>query len=339
MRFGEKLLILADAQGDSALLSLAGANLLLCDRPTKDQENLREALQVAAVPHWKVTIRQAREALAEFKRAGIVWGIASAGELLAEARRGQPCESWDEVEGRSPHNVHCRDPRHNGLCRGLYRALRTLLAAFAQLCPAEGQLPRRRRGPCARVFRGRRHAPAREVGRRSKKGAVFRTRKALPVVALALIPDVLSPLARTLRRGAPTNALRRGLPVNQEPIEGLTPKTVFDVRLALELVGRATQRLEREQAAKGKAQTFSIVRPFLGAESTQVNLSYEQAARALNLDLPALKRLIRRLRQRFAQLLSEEVAQTVLGPNDVDAACADHASSLGKIMIKAFAFQ
>ena len=52
MRFGEKLRILADAQGDSALLSLAGANLLLCDRPTKDQENLREALQVAAVPHW-----------------------------------------------------------------------------------------------------------------------------------------------------------------------------------------------------------------------------------------------------------------------------------------------
>ena len=59
-----------------------------------------------------------------------------------------------------------------------------------------------------------------------------------------------------------------GLPVNQEPAEGLTPETVFDVRWALELVGRATQRLEREQAAKGKAQTFSILRPFLGAEST-----------------------------------------------------------------------
>jgi hypothetical protein len=50
------------------------------------------------------------------------------------------------------------------------------------------------------------------LGRRSKKGAVFPTRQALPVVALALIPDILSPLARTLRRGAPANALRRGAP-------------------------------------------------------------------------------------------------------------------------------
>jgi hypothetical protein len=34
--------------------------------------------------------------------------------------------------------------------------------------------------------------------------------------------------------------------------------------------------------------------------------------------LPALKTLIHRLRQRHAQLLREEVAQTVLDPKDVE---------------------
>lgn len=52
MRFDERLRIVADAQGDPALLSFASVNLLLCDRPTREQENLREALKVAAVPHW-----------------------------------------------------------------------------------------------------------------------------------------------------------------------------------------------------------------------------------------------------------------------------------------------
>ncbi len=104
-----------------------------------------------------------------------------------------------------------------------------------------------------------------------------------------------------------------------EPEDPLTPETVYDARWALELLGRATRRLEQEQAALGKTQAFCTLRPFLGDEGVRAGLSYEAAAQALNVGLPALKTLIHRLRRRHTQLLREEVAQTVLNPNDVDA--------------------
>jgi RNA polymerase sigma factor (sigma-70 family) len=104
-----------------------------------------------------------------------------------------------------------------------------------------------------------------------------------------------------------------------EPEDRLTPETLYDARCALELLGRATRRLEREQAARGSAQTFRTLRPFLGDEGARADLSYEEAAQALNVGLPTLKTLIHRLRRRHAQLLREEVAQTVLDPDDVAA--------------------
>jgi RNA polymerase sigma factor (sigma-70 family) len=103
-----------------------------------------------------------------------------------------------------------------------------------------------------------------------------------------------------------------------EPEETLTPETFYDARCALELLKRATLRLEREQTARGNAQTFRTLRPFLGDESTRADLSYKAAAQALNVGLPALKTLIHRLRRRHAQLLREEVAQTLLDPRDVE---------------------
>jgi RNA polymerase sigma factor (sigma-70 family) len=103
-----------------------------------------------------------------------------------------------------------------------------------------------------------------------------------------------------------------------EPEDRLTPETVYDARWALELLGRATRRLEHEQTALGKAQAFRTLRPFLGDEGVRAGLTYEAAAQALNVGLPALKTQIHRLRQRHAQLLREEVAQTVLDPDDVE---------------------
>lgn len=60
------------------------------------------------------------------------------------------------------------------------------------------------------------------------------------------------------------------------------------------------------------------MRPFLGDEGTRAGLTYEEAAQKLNIGLPAVKTWIHRLRRRHAQLLREEIAQTVLNPDDVD---------------------
>ena len=104
-----------------------------------------------------------------------------------------------------------------------------------------------------------------------------------------------------------------------EPEDRLTPETLYDARWALELLGRATRRLEQEQVAMGKAEAFRTLRPFLGDEGVRVGLTYEEAAETLKIGLTALKTLIHRLRRRHTELLREEVAQTVLNSGDVDA--------------------
>ena len=104
-----------------------------------------------------------------------------------------------------------------------------------------------------------------------------------------------------------------------EPQDPLTPETLYDARWALDLIGRATQRLEKEQTTLGKAQAFRTLRPFLGVEGVRASLSYDEVAKTLNVGLPAVKTLIYRLRRRHAQLMREEVVQTVLHPDEVQA--------------------
>jgi hypothetical protein len=75
----------------------------------------------------------------------------------------------------------------------------------------------------------------------------------------------------------------------------------------------------RSRPRWAKPKSSATLRPFLGDEGARASLSYGEAALALNVGMPALKTLIHRLRRRNAQLLREEVAQTVLNPDDVDA--------------------
>jgi RNA polymerase sigma factor (sigma-70 family) len=104
-----------------------------------------------------------------------------------------------------------------------------------------------------------------------------------------------------------------------EPKDPLTPETVYDARWAMALLCRATRRLEQEQAELGKTEAFSTLRLFLGDQGVRAGLSYDAAAQTLGVGLSTLKTLILRLRRRHTQLLREEVAQTVLNPNDIDA--------------------
>jgi len=104
-----------------------------------------------------------------------------------------------------------------------------------------------------------------------------------------------------------------------EPEEPLTPEILYDARWALLLLRRATDQLEQEQIAAGKGAAFQVLKAFLGGEGTRADVSYEEAARALKVGLPAVKTLIHRLRQRHAQLVRSEVERTVEDPNDVEA--------------------
>jgi RNA polymerase sigma factor (sigma-70 family) len=105
-----------------------------------------------------------------------------------------------------------------------------------------------------------------------------------------------------------------------EPEDRLTPETLYDAQWALLLLHRATERLEEEQAAAGKAETFLTLKGFLGGDiGGRAQITYEEAARILGVSVAAVTTLIHRLRQRHKQLVREEVERTLLDPADVDA--------------------
>lgn len=132
--------------------------------------------------------------------------------------------------------------------------------------------------------------------------------------------------ARAQKRGGCTETIRLDWEdaearISFEPEDRVTPETLYDAQWALLLLGRATERLEQEQEAAGKAEAFRVLKGLLGGEpgGGRGPLSYEQAARALGVGVPAVTSLIHRLRQRHSQLVREEVARTLLDPVEVDA--------------------
>ena len=80
---------------------------------------------------------------------------------------------------------------------------------------------------------------------------------------------------------------------------------------------RATERLQQEQGAKGKGETFQILKGFLGGCGPVV--TYEEAARTLGVGVPAVTTNIHRLRERHRELVREEVERTVLDPAEIEA--------------------
>jgi DNA-directed RNA polymerase specialized sigma24 family protein len=105
-----------------------------------------------------------------------------------------------------------------------------------------------------------------------------------------------------------------------EPEDTLTPETLYDAQWALLLLRRAAERLQQEQAATGKAETFQTLKGFLsGGGSGRATVTYEEAARTLGIGTTAVTTLIHRLRQRHRELVREEVERTVLDPAEVEA--------------------
>jgi len=104
-----------------------------------------------------------------------------------------------------------------------------------------------------------------------------------------------------------------------ETEDRLTPETLYDAQWALLVLRHATERLEQEQGAAGKAEIFRTLKGFLGREAdSQGPDTYEEAAHALGVAVPNVTSLIHRLRQRQTQLVRDEVERTVFDPAEVE---------------------
>ncbi len=127
--------------------------------------------------------------------------------------------------------------------------------------------------------------------------------------------------ARTLKRGGHLRWVSLDAPAGEdrlqhEPVAKGAPDLEFDRRWALTLLDAVLARLEKEYAQAGKAKWFGQLKPSLGSDRAEVN--YTQLAGELAMSEGAVRVAVHRLRQRYRELLREEIAQTVAAASEVE---------------------
>ena len=100
-----------------------------------------------------------------------------------------------------------------------------------------------------------------------------------------------------------------------EPVEHLTPDQMFEQQWARTVLQRAAHRLGEEYAAAGKAEVFAQLKDLQpGAHGA---VSYAQLGARLGLSEGGVKSAVHRLRRRHAEMLRDEIAQTVTRPEEL----------------------
>lgn len=102
----------------------------------------------------------------------------------------------------------------------------------------------------------------------------------------------------------------------REPADMAAPEQHFDRRWAMTLLETVVARLRAEYDQDGKTDLFAALNPCLVGERTAQ--PYEELARKLRISVGTVKSAVHRLRQRYRQLLREEIAQTVAEPGEVE---------------------
>ena len=101
-----------------------------------------------------------------------------------------------------------------------------------------------------------------------------------------------------------------------EAVSELTPDKVFDQRWALTVFQQSLARLRKEYVVAGKGEQFERLKDFLSAEAGEG--AYAQVATRLGMSRNAVAVAVRRLRQRYGQIVRDEIAHTVASPADVE---------------------
>jgi RNA polymerase sigma-70 factor (ECF subfamily) len=101
-----------------------------------------------------------------------------------------------------------------------------------------------------------------------------------------------------------------------DPADTLTPDKLYDRAWAVTLLERVITRLRDECVADNKAKLFEQLRPFLMLGKSAV--PYPEVAASLGMNEGAVRTAVHRLRQRYRQLLRDEIAQTLADPAQVE---------------------
>jgi RNA polymerase sigma factor (sigma-70 family) len=101
-----------------------------------------------------------------------------------------------------------------------------------------------------------------------------------------------------------------------EPADSVTPEQNFERRWALTLLDEVLRRLRSEYEQESRAELFAALHPCLIGDRTAQ--PYAELGEKLGVSEGTVKAAVHRLRQRYRQLLRDEIAQTVAEPGEVD---------------------
>jgi RNA polymerase sigma-70 factor (ECF subfamily) len=100
-----------------------------------------------------------------------------------------------------------------------------------------------------------------------------------------------------------------------EPAHDETPERVFERRWALALLERVLARLRGEYEAAGRGRLFECLKSRLTGDRS---VPHARAAGELGVSEGAVKVAVHRLRQRYRELLRDEIGQTLDDPGQVE---------------------
>jgi RNA polymerase sigma factor (sigma-70 family) len=101
-----------------------------------------------------------------------------------------------------------------------------------------------------------------------------------------------------------------------EPVDTLSPARLFDKNWAGALLQAALGKLQQEFALRSRSELFEALEPHLWGDDTST--PYSEIAANLHMSHVAVRVTLKRLRQRFQELLRAEIAATVESPDDVE---------------------
>jgi len=127
--------------------------------------------------------------------------------------------------------------------------------------------------------------------------------------------------ARAIKRGEgqhliPLDQVHEGEPAGFEPADTSTADQIYERRWAWSLMDEVMNRLEEEYRTAGKVILFERLKALLTEEADR--LSQRQIADELAMTENAVNQAFHRLRERYRQLLREEIAHTVMAPGDIE---------------------
>jgi RNA polymerase sigma factor (sigma-70 family) len=127
--------------------------------------------------------------------------------------------------------------------------------------------------------------------------------------------------AMAIKRGAgqrliPLEDLRERERIGFDPSETLAADQIYERRWALSVLDQALARLGGEYRAAGTTQLFDQLQKSLTDEPDRPSTA--DTAREFAMTESAVRQALYRLRQRYRQVLREEIAHTVMLPGEVD---------------------